>query len=301
MKALLSRPYAPLLLVGLGLILGLLVFSLSQLQDLSHPVPQVSESLALLDEAYGDVSVLDYGSTQPRTVSSDSRETALQLHHLDLLQTGKDSQVIVKFPSGYELKVEGSSQLLFEAWGGDPKAPTYIHMISGSYSMQRAGQRGRVLIQQDRKLIYPEGRTAASPYQLVIQATGFEFAEDGNLAPTMESDEAPEILPAPAPSDASSELPQTLSNEEIDQVLASHRLQFERCQTNALRENQPAQGKILIGITISSEGRMEEVRVISSELNNASFQNCIVSVFQRARFRAFKGPAITRSYPLIFD
>lgn len=300
MKELIERPYFPYLLIGLGLLLGLLVFHLSKLQSFEHPRPPRSESIGILTEARGEVGTLSYGENEPRSLEASDEE--MDIYHLDLLVTGPNSSVLVKFPSGYELQVGENSQFLFETWGGDASSPTYIHLISGSYDMRRAGQRGQVLIQHDRKLIYPEGQVSSTPYALIIASTKFELAEgqgtDIEMDPGSPSEE---IQPAPVEQENTGELPQTLSNEEIDQVLAGHRLQFERCQTNALRENRSASGKILVGITISNNGKMQEVRAINSELDNPSFQNCILSVFERTSFRAFKGPSITRSYPLIFD
>ena len=267
-------------------------------------VTSAGESLALLDSVRGAVSVLPFGSTIPRILT----DKEFEVFHLDLLETHAGGQVVVKLPSGYELDVAPDSKLLFEAWGAEPQAPTYIHVIAGSYKMIRAGQRGQVFIQQNRKLIYPEGNVYSESYHLTIKApefipskAGADVESDGSEPGDVDTNKANLPTPLPTDGESSADLPQTLSNEEIDQVLSNQRLQFERCQTNALRENLPSQGKILIGISILSSGKIQDVQAISSELNNPSFQTCVISVFQRVQFRAFKGATITRSYPLLFD
>ncbi len=292
--------FLPLILIIFGLGIGLVIHH--NFKDIAPTeTVAVGESLALLDNVRGSVSVLPFGSTIPRMLT----DKEFEVYHLDLLETQPGGQVTVKLPSGYELEVAPDSKLLFEAWGTEAKAPTYIHVIAGSYKMVRAGQRGQVFVQQNRKLIYPEGNVYSDSYHLTIKAPEFiptkagaevESQEDEN-----ESPKAATPVPVANNGEANAELPQTLSNEEIDQVLANQRLHFERCQTNALRENLPSQGKILVGISILPSGKIQDVQAISSELNNPSFQTCVLSVFQRTQFRAFKGPTITRSYPLLFD
>lgn len=297
-----SSRFLALFLVSLGLGLGLAVYLFSREISVSPPAADVERELAVVSQIQGQARVLAYGETQKRTLEEEAPKSERTLQHLDLLQTGLNSQALLTLPSGYELRLEPHTQILLEAWGQEPQSPTYIHLLSGNFEVLRAGQRGQVFVLRDRKLFYPEGSTAVAQYELVIQAPLQASDALDDTASTGDDVEPLEEEEIPIPQgEVSSELPATLSNEEIDEALARYRAHFERCQTNALRENQQAQGRILVGITISPEGKMQEVRVISSELKSPSFQNCILSVFERARFRPFQGPVITRSYPLVFD
>jgi hypothetical protein len=264
---------------------------------MSRSLPSEEGSLGIVSEIQGPVELLSYNSPSPQKLKPGQD---VEIHHMDLLQTHAEASAVVKLPSGYELKLKPDSKLLFEAWSSEARAPTYLHVLAGSYEMLRAGQRGQVFVQQNRKLIYPEGNVFRANYELAIKAPEYSLPGAASKNNEEEGEEEPKTT-APQKESSSTEIPETLSNDEIDQVLANQRLQFERCQTNALRENLPAQGKILVGISVANTGKVQEVRTLSSDLNNPSLQNCILSVFERVQFRTFKGPTIQRSYPLVFD
>lgn len=278
-------------------MLALVVYLISSRQESKKPQPQSSShSLGTVKDFEGEVFLRAFGETQDGAVSDQS--TPLPLTNMLLIKTGDGGHATLDLQSGYELRLAESSQVLIEVWEGKQDTPLYLHLLSGDYEVLRIGERGQVLVLQNREIFFPENKSQASTgydiYKSITQhrAAGAEDIEDDK------ADAERPILPR---SENMEDTPPTLENEEIDRTLTGYRVHFERCQTNAMRDKAPSLGELLVGIKISPKGNVEEARVISSTLKNPGFENCVLSVFERAKLRAFNGPSITRSYPLIFE
>ena len=93
----------------------------------------------------------------------------------------------------------------------------------------------------------------------------------------------------------------TLSNEYLDQRISQEQESFQRCHSNAIRNQIDVKGEYLVGITISPEGKVTEAQILSSTLENPSLQSCVLQVFRRITFNRFEGANIVRSFPLRFE
>ena len=74
-----------------------------------------------------------------------------------------------------------------------------------------------------------------------------------------------------------------------------------KCQTHAIRQNKKSKGQLLIGISIESRGKMKDVQILASDIQNEELLSCVKTVLERTHFRAFQGAEIIRSYPLVFE
>lgn len=93
----------------------------------------------------------------------------------------------------------------------------------------------------------------------------------------------------------------TLENEEIDSMLQQRQPQFMRCWTQRLKDMPSLAGKMDLQFEINPRGRVQDVHVVDSNIEDEAMSRCIVSVLERIQFREFRGGAITLTFPMQFE
>jgi hypothetical protein len=92
-----------------------------------------------------------------------------------------------------------------------------------------------------------------------------------------------------------------LTNQEIEDTVNNRQSQFQRCWTQRLRETPGLTGRALLQFEITSRGKVQNVQVIESSLNDDLMVRCLVSVLERIAFREFDGGSVTLTFPLSFE
>jgi len=92
-----------------------------------------------------------------------------------------------------------------------------------------------------------------------------------------------------------------LTNQEIEDTVESRQNLFQRCWTQRLRETPSLTGKALLQFEITPRGKVQEVQVVESTLNDDLMLRCLVSVLERISFREFDGGSVTLTFPLSFE
>lgn len=90
------------------------------------------------------------------------------------------------------------------------------------------------------------------------------------------------------------------SQEEITLVMDRHKGQLQSLYNRARRSNPALKGKIVLAITIAPDGGVTNVKVVSSELNDASLESRIVSRIKTFKFGAKDVASVTVNYPIEF-
>ena len=70
--------------------------------------------------------------------------------------------------------------------------------------------------------------------------------------------------------------------------------------TRALRENPALQGKVVVEITIAPSGEVTAAKIISSELNDAEFENKLIARIRMFKFEARDVAPLTTTKPIDF-
>lgn len=230
---------------------------------------------------------------------------------LDQIQTGSRSSALLIFASNYQLRLNENSRAMLELIVAGTEYQIVMHLMAGSYEVIRKGATGQLFIQANRKRFFPEDQVAKRdrwdeqffPLMKLSQqgqnlsqqdpATIDTEAEDKSLdrgsSPGVPSEEltGDKLLP--------------LSNFEMDQELARSQNQFKKCQLNAIRDQEVSTGELLFGITVKPNGRVSEVKILSTDIPDGAFLQCLKSVIERIQFRQFPPPEVVRSYPIIFE
>jgi TonB family protein len=71
------------------------------------------------------------------------------------------------------------------------------------------------------------------------------------------------------------------SQDEVAAIVARHTSAIQSCYQSELRRNPNLQGKLVVRFVISPQGAVESVTVLSSSLNNASVEKCVVNRMRR--------------------
>jgi hypothetical protein len=242
------------------------------------------------------------------------------IHHQDQLLVDKKSSLFLSFPNGTELRLLENTKAIIELWNpSDTNSPIYLTILFGDFELLRDGTKGKLFIVKDRQLFSPSFRPKKKAFELTFKSSEIGIArrelnpnpEESKAENPNDSLEGEEATPQPATPNPTKEalpsstvtnsIPDTLTNSYIEDTIVNQKSQFQKCQANSIRETGPVNGQVVISFTIDPRGKIEEVKVLQTTIENQQLLNCLLSVFRNTPFQAFKGQPITRSFPLTFE
>lgn len=74
------------------------------------------------------------------------------------------------------------------------------------------------------------------------------------------------------------------SDRETQEIAQKHAAEVARCQAIALRATPALHGKLLLGWSISTQGRPNRIRVVYDDLGSSDFTECVRAAVQRWQF-----------------
>lgn len=292
----LEKPFLLFVFPALCLALGLAIASFNVSPTPYVPVDFDLNELAQLTQAEGRVEISRYHTSHSSPLPQ-GKKLEISLYNLDTIQTRLASKTRVHFLDGYELEFSPKSLFIVEQWNPEENTgPIYMNVLAGDYKVIKKGRPGSLYIVRNGQIFDPSRKPKKNrrTLSLVIRAQ-VEHQALNTEKPT------PSPSPAEKPAPQQTALIQTLTNEYIDETIAKNRDQFVKCQQYAVRENKASKGQILVGISIEPIGKMKDVRVLASDIDNPELHDCVSKVLNRTNFRSFTGSEIVRSYPLIFE
>jgi TonB family protein len=90
------------------------------------------------------------------------------------------------------------------------------------------------------------------------------------------------------------------SREEIEIVFDRNKSAIYALYSRALREQPELQGKVVVQLTIAPSGEVTDVRIVSTELNDAELERKLVARIRMFRFEARDVEAMTTTKPIEF-
>ncbi len=276
-------------------------------QTLWSPAGNGASPLGDIAEIRGEVSARPpEGAIEERVVSSrklGARET---------LATGPGSAATLAFARGAKIKVLENSKVVAEPAGS---GQVHVTVLTGSVEIADEGAAESVLVFKDGQRFTGAaagtGGTAPVIVSNPIPPTGSPaaapaLAEEAVLAPTTPDETA--ATPAPTPPRAlpakSAERAKTLSDDEINRVLAAQGSRFQRCFLDFMkrRGTTDMRGTVSVAFVIATNGKVENQRIVGSPFSDPLLHNCVAEVIDRAPFPGFEGEAIdVTGYPIRFE
>jgi hypothetical protein len=229
----------------------------------------------------------------------------VRLYSGDRLEVDAHSRAILGLNSKDEFEVSALSALSLELWNDrDPASPIYLTLLSGGLEVRQPGAKGKAYVVRDGRLYLPGQKASAKPLALTVvknapldlQLTGPGPANA--IAPTDFSAPAEE---EDAPTSNFGAEPETLANEYIDESIAAKQNLLQKCWFARVKDDPNAKAQMMVQFEISRRGKIKDVRVSESSLDDEALKKCVIQVFERLSFRTFKGPEIALSYPLQFE
>jgi len=231
--------------------------------------------------------------------------TPLELHDGDRLEAGADSRMVLVLNSQDELEMGPLSAASFHLWNlNDANSPVYLQWFNGELKALKAGVKGKAYVIREGRLYLPGQKPVDKPLALtVLRAAPVDMQLADQAAPEPEdfaSDEEREIeLPKDAAQFGAE--PETLSNEYIDEMIISRQGLLQKCWLSRLKEKPGLAGQMVLQFEITRRGKVRELRVADSDINDDVLKRCVMSVIERIPFRPFKGQEISLSYPINFE
>ncbi|MCL4234026.1 MAG: AgmX/PglI C-terminal domain-containing protein [Deltaproteobacteria bacterium] len=92
----------------------------------------------------------------------------------------------------------------------------------------------------------------------------------------------------------------TLTNQDIQAVLADKVVPIRFCFMKGLEENPQMSGEAVMMFTVEPNGRVSKASIAKSTLNSPTAEDCLERRVMRMEFPAFDGPAVTKQVPFRF-
>lgn len=232
--------------------------------------------------------------------------TPVELHDGDRLETSAQSRAVFILNSQDEFELPSTSALQLQLWNPkDVGSAVYVVSTLGGLEHRHGGIRGKAYVVKEGRLYLPGQKPLQKAMALtVLKAAPLDLhlAENENAAalPTeFEADSSSDMVTEAAESTGAD--PETLSNEYIDENILSHQGQLQKCWLTRLKDVPGLKGQVVVQFEISKRGKVKEAKVVDATLTDEILQKCILSVFERITFRAYKGSEISLSYPVNFE
>lgn len=269
------------------------------LSGLIAPERSTALPTAKVAELNGRIKIISHGRVTAFE-SKDKPALPLELRDGDRLEVDAGSRAVVILNSQDEFEIKDLASIIFQLWNpNDQGSPVYVNSLQGQLNLLRAGIRNRAYVMKDGRLYLPGQKPSQKPLALTVLRSA---PLDMELAASEGAEEAVSETPEEAGVDTpQGTLPETLSNEYIDEVVAGKQGQLQKCWLTRLKDTPSGRGQITLQFEITRRGQVKDVRVTDSTLNDGTLQKCITSVFERLQFRRFKGTEISLTYPLTFE
>lgn len=231
----------------------------------------------------------------------------LEVYDGDRLETDRGAKLVLVLNSTDEIEVKELSAVSVHAWNAkDPASPVYVQWQLGQLDTLKTGVKGKAYIIKEGRLYLPGQKPSnkalaltvlkSAPLDMQLADAGQEevpadFEKDSDVADDQGKDIEQKFGPEP----------DTLSNEYIDEMIVSRQNQLQKCWLGRLKDNPSLKGQVLLQFEITRRGRVKDLRVADSTLEDETLKKCVVSVIERISFRPYKGREISLSYPINFE
>lgn len=292
----------PLVLIGIAGLIWLLFLSepgSHWLTQLVAPEPPAGPVVGRLVRTDGRVKRIRGGDVQE---IKGPLAAPVDLNNGDRVETNENTTALLSLNSQDEIELGGLTAVTLQLWNGnDPNSALYLNVLTGDIESKKGGVRGRAYVVRDGRLYLPGQKPVEKPLALtVLRSAPLDMQISENAAgQTVESDSG-DGQPS-ADQAVSAVEPETLSNEYIDEMIVHRQSQLQKCWLTRLKEKPDLKGQMVVQFEITRRGKVHELKVADSTMDDEALNKCVLTVLERITFRSFKGPEISLSYPINFE
>ena len=232
----------------------------------------------------------------------------LAVHSGDRLEVDARSRAVIILNSSDEIQLGPLTAASLQLWNErDENSAVYVNLLSGTSDLRKAGKKGQAYIVREGRLYLPGQKATGKPLALTVLKSApldLQFPDDtdrGQETTAADFDAEGALSDESAPAGEFGAEPDTLSNEYIDESISARQGLLQKCWLARVREHPDTKVQIVVQFEISRRGKVKEVKVADSSVNDDTLKNCVSQVFERITFRSFKGSEIALSYPIQFE
>jgi hypothetical protein len=199
---------------------------------------------------------------------SDKVETPRELKNLDTFTTKENSDALLSFIDGSQLRVFENTNLIISK----EVKQKIINLNYGEVQFEELPK------DSDSILISINNKR--------YNARDFEFEYKKNKHILIKNEN-------------------TLTQDSIQQTLSAHKQDFYRCYLKALQKNPGLTGQATMQFQIERSGKVLapqlNLQMNLQTQNNSELKECLIEILDRIQFKSFTGEAITATFPLRFE
>ncbi|MCX7978298.1 MAG: AgmX/PglI C-terminal domain-containing protein, partial [Bdellovibrionaceae bacterium] len=187
---------------------------------------------------------------------------ALPAH--SVLETGSQGYAVIEFPSAQRIRLPPGSRISLEPLTG----ASLLRILAGQIKVESSGREDGLLIQTQNLRMSP------AEYQSLFQQRNGKQPQ------------AKAVFQNPL---------------DFLRAVEKRKRFFERCYTQLQKRAPESRGHVQIEFSISETGKTRSVRVLSQNLGDRKFQECLETSARRLDFRPIVSKASTLVLPLRFE
>lgn len=251
------------------LVAGCALVGLSFYLAITKPEAQIQQlRLAKVDRETGHVSAIRVGMYK-----KDPVQQKMPLFSLDSVETNETGEALITFENSFRVRVLTNALVTLEKLSDAQNSSAVLLIVKrGEIKVESLGREGDLIISKNGEHI------SALEYNnsTLSQTPAVNISENHNSS-------------------------QGLTDADVTATINNHRSSFYKCYTQLLQKDPTAKGQSSVHFTIENSGKMTNVEVSASDINDVDFKKCLVEVLKRIEFPPFQGPVVSTTFPLRFE
>ena len=228
------------------------------------------KNIAVVVESQGQVLLQGLDQTDSAVAKKNS-----QIKNFDQIQTKLQSSVLIQIKKNKaEIRISENTDLLLEE---STDGTVTIIIKSGDLTVENFGEKNSLF------WIKKEGRQLSALDYSITNRPDENNLKTRNTLKLNSTDK------------------NILTQSKIEEILNLKKNDFFRCYGQLIQKEEQAYGQILLSFEILPTGKVLNVTVAKTDLNQNYFLSCLKEVVLRTAFPVFSGKNITTVFPLKFE
>lgn len=265
-------------------------------------ITQNKNAVATVTQIRGQAEKVSIHKSGPEIIKKNSI-----IQNLETLIVGSNSDVIVKFQEGAEIKILPGSLIHFS---GKPKNPQ-MNIKKGKLEIVSLSTNDKLWISENGRTLkaqnYKNTTTQDQTLEINPELTQGEIQTDSNAFNSIEgggiggkiaeaTQEMGHLTPPPGKNDEQNQIRLMISDR-----LARQKTRIYRCYSQLIQKKPEAKGKLAVHFTVNNLGKVEDAEMTSSQFSDENFHKCLIEVVKRTDFLPFNGNTMATLLPLKFE
>ncbi len=246
-----------------------------------------------------------------QSLSKRPLQKSLSIKMNESLATGSDGEMVLRFKRGAEIRLLPSSFVTVVRKANS----TLLALRRGEIEVINEGEGDSVLVSQkglDRPLREYESPTTLETLWIDPQSldTVKIVETSAQVASAIEGSNS-EINPnspitlskdplAPISEKQSQDFQSQIRSMIADRISRQKNHLF-RCYSTLIQKKKAAHGKLDLHFTVNNIGKVEDLMIVKTEIQDKKFEGCLLQIIKRTDFQPFQGQKVSTFLPLRFE